>query len=207
MLHGPTVLRKEWEIEKKHQLRGVSEPPLMRKGRAGLSVEKGAENGSLTPNSEGLSLTDSAPEAGPLPGPAQFSYQHSGARLGAQKVCVQSSYLGTSQSVLSLLCWWRNQIRETGSTRKLTNPPCLPGSTADSAKRVRLHLPHISFSTSEPQPPLFPPQLHTSSSSKTSLISSTSYSDPSLGGFWYFHFNWDVNNWHSEIHSLVNIFK
>lgn len=118
----PTVLRKEWEIEKKHQLRGVSEPPLMMKGRAGLSLEKGAENRSLTPNSEGLSLTDSAPGAGPLPGPAQFSYQHSGARLGAQKVCVQSSCLGTSQSVLSLLCWWRNQIRKTGSTWKLTNP-------------------------------------------------------------------------------------
>lgn len=89
---------------------------------AGLSVEKGAENGRLTPNSEALSLTDSAPGAGPLPGPAQFSYQHSGTRLGAHEVCVQSSSLGTSQSLLSLLCLWRNQIRKTGSTWKLTNP-------------------------------------------------------------------------------------
>ena len=85
----PAVLRKEWEIEKKHQLGGVSEPPLMMKRRARLSVENGAGTGSLTPNSEALSFTDSAPGAGPLPGPAQFYYQHSGARLRAQKVFQQ----------------------------------------------------------------------------------------------------------------------
>lgn len=122
MLHGPTVLRKEWEIEKSISC-VVSLSLPNEEGEAGLSVEKGAEAGSLTPNSEGLSLTDSAPEAGPLPGPAQFSYQHSGARLGLRKsVSSPPAWAPASQS-LSLLCWWRNQIRETGSTRKLTNPP------------------------------------------------------------------------------------
>jgi len=94
---------------------------------ARLSVENGAGTGSLTPNSEALSFTDSAPGAGPLPGPAQFSHQHSGARLGAQKVCVQSFCLGTSQPVLSLLCWWRNQIKKTASHRNLLTRAFLAG--------------------------------------------------------------------------------